>query len=128
MLDISKNGIITVNRGDTFTTILFINVGSLMEPVRYKLRAGDKLYLGVCEPNQPFECAVIKKVFTNADLNEDNDVIVKFKAEDTENILPGVYYYEAKLFVCYKAETETEPEQPETINTVVPKTKFIILE
>lgn len=120
MFNISKNGIITLNRGDTVRLPLFINAGTEMNPVRYELQDTDKVYLGVMEPNSPFENAIIKKVYTKEDINENGDIVVEFKSEDTCNLMPDDYYYEIKLEFTHSGYYR--------INTIVPATKFSIIE
>ena len=112
-----RDGIITVNRGDTFVINLPINLGSQLIPENYTLVEGDKVYFGLMDPNQPFEFALIRKVFTSE--NQVNDVLsMKFTPEDTEHLLPGRYYYSLKL---YKAIDES-------VTTFVSNTKFIIVD
>ena len=118
MFNISNNNIVTINRGDTFTLNLFINDGTVLEPIQYFLQEGDKLYFGLMEANQPFEFALIRKVFTMEDAGEDGYVVMKFDGDMTEFLLPGTYYYMVKL---YKAEDES-------VETVINKTKFVILD
>ncbi len=133
MVNISNNGIISMNRGDTVEVPLFINVNDKLLPIRYPFSAEDEIYLGISEPNQRWECALIKKKFTAEDLNEQEDVVLKLSSEDTEFVLPGTYYYEVKLRHVEEVETESEEGEVETIfketvYTIVPKRKFIILE
>lgn len=110
MLNINRtNGIITLNRGDCDSFPLFINTGTPIEPVRFDLRfnPGSELYFGVCEPNQRFEDAIIRKKYTGADLfnfNSNGDLMVEFTTDDTEYLLAGVYYYEIKLKEVTNAE------------------------
>ena len=120
MFNISRNGIITLNRGDTARLPLFINAGTEMNPVRYELQDTDKVYLGVMEPNSPFENAIIKKVYTKEDVNENGDIMVEFYSDDTVNLMPDDYYYEIKADIMFNG-------QP-WVNTIVPRTKFTIVE
>ena len=120
MFNISSNGIITLNRGDTIKLPLFINAGTEMNPVRYEIKESDKVYLGVMENNMPFERAIIKKVYTSKDINENGDIVVEFKSEDTCNLIPDDYYYEIKL--------EYKLNGTDRVNTIVPSTKFTIIE
>lgn len=110
MLNINRtNGIISLTRGDSDTFPLFINTGTPLEPVRFDLRynPGSEIYFGVCQPNERFEDAIIRKKYTGADIfnfNSDGDLMVEFVTEDTEYLLPGVYYYEVKLRQVFNAE------------------------
>lgn len=115
MLNISKNGILSMTRGDTVSTELFLNAGTELSPVRYELTGKDKIYLGIMQANEYFETALIKKIYTKENLNENKDVIISFTPDDTKNVLPGNYYYEIKL----------EKENGE-VHTVVDKTLFVI--
>ena len=53
---------ISLNRGDTATFPLNINAGTDLYPLEFKLGKKDCLYMGIEEPNQPFEKAIVKKV------------------------------------------------------------------
>ncbi len=121
MVSISKTQIITMNRGDSLSYPIFINAGTKILPLRYTIWEGDTLYVAVTEANQRFEDALIKKVYTSEDLNEYGDVDFKLAPEDTEHVLPGMYYYEVKLV--------HELEGEETIvTTIIPKKKLYIVE
>ena len=122
MFSISRNGIITVNRGDSFTIKYFINFGGAYKPEQYILKAGDKLYFALMEPHQPFEHALIRKVYTDKDVNLDGLVEMNFIPEMTEFLLPGTYYYMIKLV------RPGEESGDEFVDTVCPKTKFVILD
>ena len=115
MFDISPNGIVIVNRGDTFSIDVFVNIGTLLFPIQYVLNEDDKVYFALMEPNQPFEHALIRKVFTKDNLDEGNNVVMDFKPEDTEFLLPGLYYYQVKLV-----------RSTGEVDTIIQKTKFII--
>lgn len=117
MFDISNN-IITLSRGDTFSLDVLVNLGTTWDPTIYALDEGDKLYFALMEPNQPFEHALIRKVFTKDDQDEDGFILMNFKSEDTEFLLPGLYYYTIKL----------SREDDTIVDTIVTKTKFTILD
>ena len=74
------------------------------------------------EPNQPFETAIVRKKFTNKDLDDNGNVKVRFWPEDTQLLLPGKYYYQVKL---KSIDRETGKED---IETIVDKTLFYIKE
>ena len=119
-----QNGIITMNRGDTFYMPLCINVGTKLEPTYYTITANDEVFFALEEYNQPFEFALIRKKFTESDL-VDGNVVIKLNSSDTEKLLPGDYYYEIKLRHVSLDENDLEQE---FIDTIVPRRKFIILE
>ena len=111
----SKNNIITVNRGDTFTITLPINVGTPTDPRFHELVEGDKVYFGLMEPNQPFEYALIRKVYDTT--NQSGFILdMEFNPEDTEELLPGKYYYSIKL---QTARGEVFTILPKTIFTII---------
>lgn len=121
---ISNNGIIVINRGDNFSTQLYVNKNTAGSPEPYPfIQDKDKVYLSVCEPQQSFMEGIIRKEF-DPSLDDDNNLIVNILLEpkDTINILPGTYYYEikAKLF-------SRDDEEDFIIDTVVPKRKLVIL-
>lgn len=102
MINISNNGFIYMHKGDTFTIPLFINKGTEEDPVRLYIQEhpNAEVFLGVMEPNQPFDQAIIKKRFTHSSaVNQFGDLIVSFKDRDTLNLLPGLYYYSIKARV-----------------------------
>jgi len=121
MFQISNNGIIVINRGDSFTINASINIGTILEPITYTLQPGDRVYFGLMEPNQPFEFAVMRRRFTNADLDEHDNVVMKFDSDQTECLLPGVYYYMIKL-------ARKDENGKDIVDTIIEKTKFIIVE
>lgn len=120
MINISNNGIITIVKGDTIEVPVFINIGTEIEPVRYSLKPGDKLFFSIMEPHQPFECAILRHTYTYLDVNESRDVVVKLSYDDTAHLLPGEYYYEIKLLTVVNFE--------EHLDTIVPRTKFFIIQ
>lgn len=121
MLDISHDGIISMSRGDTIKMTLFINDGTEIHPTRYELSEKDRIYVGICEPNQLFENAIVRQTYTSDDweLSEDGDLIVKISPEETEHLVDGLYYYTIKMVT-------TEDDGEQTVQTVVPKTKLYI--
>lgn len=122
MLVIDKNGNMKFNRGDTFEVPLFIDINtSIFKSTRLKLKVGDKIQFHVLENNKPFECPLFGKEFTYEDVNENNDIIVKFTNSDTNWLFPGTYYYEIKLV----RPSEIEGEEDAVI-TGVPRRKMII--
>lgn len=121
MFNISRNGIITVNRGDSFSLDVFVNLGTELEPIPYLMEQGDVLYFALMEPNQPFECALIRQAYTSESMNEEGVVSMNFPGEWTEFILPGNYYYQIKL-------VRPQEGANDLIDTIVPKTKITILD
>lgn len=122
MFDISENGIIRINRGDSFELPVILNIGNSIKNSIYRLSENDVLYLGVMEPNQPFETAIVRKKITYVDQDEDGAIGVRFWPNDTACLLPGKYYYQIKL------QTIDPSTGREDVETVINKTLFYIQE
>lgn len=118
MGDISSNGIITLMRGDSFTTPIYVNIGTKLSPEYYTLSETDRLYFGLMEPNQAFEDAVLKKVFSfTSPKDDEGNILLTLKPSDTEKLLVGKYYYMIKL-------RSTDSYGQEMVKTIVPPTLF----
>ena len=115
------SNIITINRGDTYTFDFTINDDS-SDTGRYILKNDDVLYFGLMDPHQPFEHALLKKRFTKDDCDSAGNLSITITADDTFDLIPGVYYYSFKLHKL----TDTEEERIDEVITVVNKTKFVI--
>lgn len=122
MFNVSRDGIITVNRGDSFEVPMFLNAGNSVNRVGYNLTERDAVYLGVMEPNQPFEFALIRKKYTIDDIDSHGNLIIRFKPSDTACLLPGKYYYQIKLEI-YRSDIDDYD-----VETVVDKRLFYIQE
>ena len=121
-MTISNNGIIHVNRGDSFVLNFNINVGNSLSPEYHIMGPQDVIYVGVMEPNQPFECAIIRKKFTYEDFLAQGASSIYFRPEDTQCLLPGKYYYQIKW------EHQDTVFNRTNVTTIVDKTLFYILE
>lgn len=96
MFNMSKTGIITATRGDSYTFKLFLNSGKRPIPIPYDIKENTDIYFALTEPNQPFEKAILKKKYTNQDV-DCHCLEVKFVPNDTICLMPGKYYYQVKL-------------------------------
>ena len=120
MFRVSSTKIIEITRGDSFQYPLFINMGTEMYPERYLLKEGDTVYFAVMEPNQRFEDAILKKVYTYEDeRDEHGDLIIKFDSMDTQYLHTGKYYYTIKIKF-------SDSELP--VQTIIENREFWILE
>lgn len=124
MYQISPNNMIALNRGDSFIVPLFINQGSKRNPIRYNLNTHKdfSLYLGVMEPNQKFEDAVIRKKWTydTGMINQYGDLMICLTPDDTALLCPGKYFYEIKMKYKTKDGTMT--------SSITPITEFWVLD
>lgn len=122
--NMAKN-IIKMNRGDTYEFNLTIDdEGS--ENGKYLLQGNDAVYFGLMEPNSAFEQSLVKKIYTEEDRDKDGNIFITIEPEDTEHLLPGIYYYSVKLEVDH--ENGETCESIHKVITVINKTKFIILD
>ena len=122
MTQISDNMIISMNRGDTLKFGVRINEGSAIDPKWYELGEDDSVLFGVMEAGQPFECALIRKVYTIEQFNVSDGVTMELTHEDTAHLKPGTYYYEVKLV------TETDDPDNPIVDTVIPRKRFFLYE
>lgn len=124
MLKVYKNNNVVFARGDTIRFELFINQGTLLNPIRYNLNKHNnwEIYLGIMEPNQKFEYADIKFKFTrdNAEITQNGDLVVQIDPKLTENLYEGKYYYQIKM--------KHSRKQQEFITSLIPKTQMQILD
>ena len=120
----TANNIIVTNRGDSYDFDLTIHDDS-SEGGIYKLLDNDTVYLGIMDPHQPFEFALVKKKFTADDYPDptSNVITIKINPEDTLDLLPGVYYYAVKLKMDHATP---DGEEVSRVETIIAKTKFII--
>lgn len=123
MFNLFSNGTIYVNRGDSFAMPLELNVGTKLHPITFVLDENSFVYFGIMEPNQPFEAAIVRKKYTYEDMNEDGQVVIKIKPQDTQCLLPGKYYYQVKLQVV-----DPTDENNYDVQTIIDKTQFFIME
>ena len=121
MFAIYDNNLVDMNRGDSRSFPIFLNKGTMLEPIRYVLQEeADKLVFYLCKPQESFQEAVLTKEMTSLDLDENGDAIIKFTPEDTLNLEPGVYFLEVKLY-------HTNYDKTEDVQTVITKKSFTIL-
>ena len=120
MFNLSINNIVTLSRGDSISCPLFLNAGTDVCLVRRVIKDGEYVYFAIERPNQIFENAEVCKKFDKNNLNKNGDIVIEIDSEDTINLCPGTYYYEIKAKLL-------DDENNYIINTVVEKTKFIII-
>jgi len=118
MFQKSKNGIITLTRGDSFTTRFFINQGTPLNPILFDFEPGDVIYFRLFRANDSWDNPIVRKTYTDNDVTEDGYLTVSFNPEDTNWIKYGIYYYEAKIL--YTRDNENK------VWTFIPRTKFYL--
>ena len=117
--------IITLNRGDSYPFTLYIDDPNSQDGI-YRLKADDTVYLGIMDPHQLFENALVRKKYTADDMDEAGNILIVIKPEDTIDLYPGIYYYAVKLHKSSPANQETGDPEIDEVLTVINKTKFII--
>lgn len=114
-------GIISTARGDTCRIDINVCCGELVGAYHmFEVGDGDSLYFGVMAPHEPFERSLIKKTFHKGDL-KDGILTITLAPEDTEDLIPGTYYYSLKL-------RKRAQGKPDEIYTVLERTKLFISE
>lgn len=117
------NNIIVLNRGDSYEFDLTINDETSVDG-RYHLKGDDAVYLGIMDPGQPFEEALIRKKVTVDDTDDEGNFNFEITPEDTLDLLPGKYFYSVKLRMSHS--DEDTGETIEKVMTIINKTKFIL--
>lgn len=114
-----EDNYLKMNRGDTYTFPLIINEGTKLCFKQYQLRQFDKIYVGIMEPNQSFENAIIRKVITiTSPTNKYGHPLVKLTPQDTEYLLTGKYFIEIKLV--------QQEDNESIVTTILPLKEFFI--
>lgn len=127
MLDISNKNIITMTRGDNETIPLKLFTDNYKKKYIFFPNQNDKIFFALMEPNQTFENAIVKKVFGYKDVDKENGVInIKLDSIDTEFLASGDYYYTIKIL--RKDSWKEEDDDQGTVETLVDRTKFIIVD
>lgn len=123
MYRVDLNKAITLVRGDTLLYEYKINIGTDVDVIPYVMKEGDRLYFAVCEPNQQFEDAVIKKRYEYSDCSDYTDeegntfsvAPIKLSSDDTVNLAEGKYYYTIKLAKKTEDDYDVITTQPKTL-------------
>ena len=59
----------------------------------------SKVYFSIMQPNQSFEQADIRKIFTHTDCNSFGDVVISMSSKETMLLQVGKYYYQIKIIL-----------------------------
>lgn len=122
MYVITKNKVITINRGDYASFMINLTIGKFPNEKVYPLKEGDILFFGLMEPNQHFENAFLKKELHYDDYDVEGGMLkLVLNPEDTIELVPGVYFYQIKLL---REDSDGEV----IVDTVIQKTRFNIVD
>lgn len=136
MIQISNNNQIIMTRGDSDIIPVHLYYGMERDYLTnntYYINKNDKVFFAIMEPNQHFEDAIVKKVYLIKDCGsktydkQSGTLYVRLDSSDTEWLVPGDYYYQVKL-LKKKAFDENQPDNEGRPDTVIQKTKFIIVD
>lgn len=116
---ISKNGIVTLVRGDTLVLKASLNIGTPLQPLIFELEEGDYLVFRVFTANSSWESYLLDKEATMEDV-DDNNVLFTITNEDSEYLKQGQYYYQIRLFYTRDGD--------ERVITLMPRTKFYVVD
>ena len=121
MIEILKNGVVSLNRGDWFEFPLFMNQGNKLYPIRYSLLEDDtaSVYFSVMLPGQEFQNGLIRKVYTSVSPHTScGDIILNITSDETLSLQPGKYFFSVKL--VYNKNNEQK------IATIVPRRVLVV--
>lgn len=120
------NNIIIMTRGDSLT--FKPNPDTFQEFISYQLSGDDAIYFGLMDPRQPFEEALVRKVYTADDYKSIEDFMIELDPEDTLDLIPGKYYYAVKLHIDHTEQDTIQRSITEVdkVITLINKTKFIL--
>lgn len=114
MFTINTDRTIRMNRAEDAQFPLFINNGTRYNPIRYEFEPNDgcEIYFYIIPLHKPFEKFLLKKTFntdgtittekprresisTHVDtiINDNKDVVILLKEDDTKDLDPGLYTY-----------------------------------
>ena len=117
MYHVYKNNVVSMNRGDYLEFVVELSQGRFPFQRKIEVNEEDTIYFGLMHAHEPFERSILKIEYTKKDLDSEGNLPIQIEPEDTIHLFPGVYYYEVKLL--------TEDSK---ITTIVPKSKFIIID
>lgn len=114
---VRQNKVITMNRGDSCEFKFKFNTGKFPNEEPLIINEGDVIFFGLMDPNVHFEHALVKKEFNITNFDEEGYLVINFEPDDTLELMEGTYFYQIKLLT-----------KDANIKTLVPKTKFIIVD
>ena len=153
MFKIDSNQTIKMSKGDDVKFPVFLNQGTLLTPLRYPIyeNMGCELYFSIYYRND-FDNPILKKTFkdngeivteksngyksvkTGVDnINDNNDFIVRFEPDDTNDLNEDSYVYQIKALIIDKDVEPVENEEGQftytyIINTVTNRLPIYIID
>lgn len=130
-----RNKVISMIRGDYFsfkTKVIkptefdkYVVSGTNSSPEEiepYQMKENDIVYFFLSRPNDSFEQSLLVKKYVSDDQDGNGEIIIDLTPDDTAYLRPGDYYYTVKLVI------NAESSEDEEVYTIIPKTKFLIVD
>ncbi len=139
MFKIDSNQTIKMSKGDDVKFPVFLNQGTSLTPLRYPIyeNMGCELYFSIYYRND-FDNPILKKTFkdngeivteksngyksvkTGVDnINDNNDFIVRFEPDDTNDLNEDSYVYQIKALIIDKDVEPVENEEGQFTYTYI---------
>lgn len=117
---ISKDGIITISRGDTLDIPVWLKTGNPLMSYDIQLSEGDVVEFRLFTANEKWENPLLRKECNSDDVIQDgNYVVFNITSEDSLGLDEGVYYYQVKLTYYVNDIQKT--------TTLIPRRRFYVL-
>ena len=153
MFKIDSNQTIKMSKGDDVKFPVFLNQGTSLTPLRYPIyeNMGCELYFSIYYRND-FDNPILKKTFKDNgeivteksngyksvktgfdNINDNNDFIIRFEPEDTNDLNEDSYVYQIKALIVDKDVEPVENEEGQftytyIINTVTNRLPIYIID
>ena len=153
MFKIDSNQTIKMSKGDDVKFPVFLNQGTSLTPLRYPIyeNMGCELYFSIYYRND-FDNPILKKTFKDNgeivteksngyksvktgfdNINDNNDFIIRFEPEDTNDLNEDSYVYQIKALIIDKDVEPVENEEGQftytyIINTVTNRLPIYIID
>ena len=153
MFKIDSNQTIKMSKGDDVKFPVFLNQGTSLTPLRYPIyeNMGCELYFSIYYRND-FDNPILKKTFKDNgeivteksngyksvktgfdNINDNNDFIIRFEPEDTNDLDEDSYVYQIKALIVDKDVEPVENEEGQftytyIINTVTNRLPIYIID
>lgn len=123
MVDVSKDKIITMTKGDTLRLPISIMIKSYdsLTTDEYFLGDSDTLHFRIMNCSDDWEDAIIKKAYRIEDTDQHGRVVIKLSSSETSNLKSGKYFYEVKFL-------HEKLDGSEVVDTIISRREFVLLD
>ena len=121
MLNVGRDGSLSVVRGDSFSLPIFVNALHYPGVSRYSMAShpGATLYFYVMLWGQQPDSAIFARTLTSADANANGDAVLSMTSAETESLPAGCHQYMAVI-------TFTDTAGHFVRDTVIPRNTFTV--